>query len=252
MNLFPVLEQDKEREIIQKAEEEFLEIAKALKEEGSAAVRQKRPSLVTLNRIAFENRKREQTVDNSKFATRTQALKQEKADLLARTDFQKRRVAVAKDRKIFFTLSNTSNTAMADADMEFHESQLGLAKAKRRIAEIDNELKNIELLDFKHHKVDGVKREPTNTEELKIVAVDGEEVKPTDQSNVENGRAKLLRGNVLSQIKVSSTSTNYNNSASFPPHWMITLTMLVNVIRTTNIIETISEVHVADWTIIYL
>lgn len=182
-------------------------MAKALKEQGSAAVRQKRPSFVALNRMAFENKKRELNSDNSKLVTGSEALNKEKADLLARIEFQKRRVAVAKDRKIFFTFSNTSNTAVADAEMEFHESQLGLAKAKRRIAEIDNELKNIELLDLKHQKSDGVAKTPARARELKVLNVDGEEVKATaEESKDEDERAQLLRGNVLSQIKVHCLS----------------------------------------------
>jgi len=213
--IFP--EQDKEREMLQKTEDAFLEMAKELREKGSTALRKKRPSIVERNRLAFENRKREEAMAaQAKILPRSQALNKEKADLMAMLEFQKKRVAVAKDRKIFFSFANTNNnTAVADADMEFHESQLGLAKAKKRIAEIDNELKNIELLELKYKqdittkddeskKEESGKKDPVKRKEFRLIADDSEHVKATDENDCGDDTVRnLKKGNVLSKLKVS-------------------------------------------------
>lgn len=192
--------------MLQKAEEEFLNLAKKPKEKTSTSV-PRRPSIVERNRLAFENRKKAEALAAEQGIPRSQSLNKEKADLLAMIEFQKKRVAVAKDRKIFFSFNNTTNnTAVADAEMEFHESQLGLAKAKKRIAEIDNELKNIELLEFKNKKTDEIKqKEPIKTKDFRLITDDSaEQVKATDDKDGnENTVRNLKKGNVLSKLKVN-------------------------------------------------
>lgn len=188
--------------MLEKAEEDFLNLAKQPKQKSVSLER--RPSIVERNRIAFENRKREQGAD---ITGRSLSLKKEKSDLLSMIEFQKKRVSVAKDRKIFFSFNNSSKkTAVADAEVEFHESQFGLAKAKKRITEIDNELKNIELLELKNKiPKDEVRRETSKGKEFRLITDDSEQVKATDDKDGGPDTVRnLKKGNVLSKLKVNT------------------------------------------------
>ncbi|XP_032230855.2 uncharacterized protein LOC5506548 isoform X2 [Nematostella vectensis] len=194
----PVIDQDKEREMLRKKEEEFLQMAKELKKEGSAAVRGKRGSIVAKNRITFENRN---DGNQNRFLAKSQELLKEKNDLVKAMEYQKRRVNVAKDRKIFFSLTTNCNTAAADAETEFHESQLELARAKKRIAEIDEELKTIKLLDLKNQTVVLPMQYSPRTTRKAAVQADGEEHGASNTSESRVMSPRLQKGSVLSQIK---------------------------------------------------
>ena len=127
--------------MLEKTEQAFQSYAKKHKKEGGQGVKEKRPSLVALSRLNFEDPRITKANENVSYPEKMEALLKEKEDLLKKMENLKKRITVAKDRKIFFNLSTTRSKATADADAEFHESQYELAKNKKRLLEIENETK---------------------------------------------------------------------------------------------------------------
>ena len=195
---------------MEKTERAFQKYAKELKEKGAAAVRKKRGSLVALNRLNFEDTGK--TARCAANGTRSDSILKEKEELLNKLEILKRRIAVAKDRKIFFTLSTSRSKATADADAEFHESQYELAKTKKRLLEIDNETKNLKVLELKYQKTpeksraspgkNPIVRKLSRECKLGTAEVVSPKVDYSNQaSNPEKEQAQ--KGSVLSQIKVT-------------------------------------------------
>lgn len=121
---------DKERQELEKTEKAFQEYAKQ-----DPGKREKRPSLVALSRLNFEDPDSGQkSMENVGYEAKIENLQKEKEDLFIKQDNLKKRVSVAKDRKNFFSLSTSRSKATADADKEFHESQCELAKTKKRLS----------------------------------------------------------------------------------------------------------------------
>lgn len=202
-----VTDPDREREELEKTEKAFKEYAKQMKREGS----QQRPSLVALNRMNFEDpRTVSKTKENASYLEKSASLQKEKEELLKKQETLKKRISVAKDRKIFFSLSTTRSKATADAEAEFHESQCELAKIKKRLLEIENETKNLKLMELKHQKTPEKSSSVNpakplvrkNSKECKLGSADTQ-VPKADTSAVSAPEDELAqKGTVLSQIKV--------------------------------------------------
>ena len=193
---------------MEKTEQAFQDYAKQLKKEGGQVVREKRPSIVALNRLNFEDpRTVTQTKENLSYPAKMESLLKEKEELMKKMDNLKKRITVAKDRKIFFTLSTTRSKATVDADAEFHESQYDLAKTKKRLLEIENETKNLKVMELRYQKTPE-KQNPNkpllrkNSRECKLASVDitPKVVSPVASSDPEKERTH--KGSVLSAIKV--------------------------------------------------
>ena len=113
---------DKERQELEKTEKAFQEYAKQ-----DPGKREKRPSLVALSRLNFEDPDSGQkSMENVGYEAKIENLQKEKEDLFIKQDNLKKRVSVAKD--------TSRSKATADADKEFHESQCELAKTKKRLS----------------------------------------------------------------------------------------------------------------------
>ena len=204
--LFLYTDPDKERQVLEQTEQAFRNYAHHLNKEGGEAIRKKRPSLVALSKINFEYpRTAEQ--DKAHSHPKIQSLSQEKAKLTARVEALKRRVQVAKDRKIFFSMSSPNSHAFADAETEFHEAQLELAKAKKRLCEIETEFKNQKVLDLIHKAPERVPHSPTrvlqrkNSRECKL-GPDPQRCPNVDPKSYNPEGVQAAKGSVLSQIKV--------------------------------------------------
>lgn len=202
---------DKERQELEKTEKAFQEYAKQLKKDPGK--KEKRPSLVALSRLNFEDPDSGQkSMENVGYEAKIENLQKEKEDLFIKRDNLKKRVSVAKDRKIFFSLSTSRSKATADADKEFHESQCELAKTKKRLSEIENEMKNLKVMELRHQKTPDKNpvssafkfRGRKNSKECKLGSAEGASpslvTESTEFSSVETEPAQ--KGSVLSQIKV--------------------------------------------------
>ncbi|XP_074627421.1 uncharacterized protein LOC141885401 isoform X5 [Acropora palmata] len=202
---------DKERQELEKTEKAFQEHAKQLKKD--AGKKEKRPSLVALSRLNFEDPDSGQkSMENVGYEAKIENLQKEKEDLFIKQDNLKKRVSVAKDRKIFFSLSTSRSKATTDADKEFHESQCELAKTKKRLSEIENEMKNLKVMELRHQKTPYKNpvssafkfRGRKNSKECKLGSAEGASLPlvagSTEFSSVETEPAQ--KGSVLSQIKV--------------------------------------------------
>lgn len=199
--------------MLNKTEQAFQSYAKQLKKEGGQSVKENRPSLVALSRLNFEDPRITKTNENVSYPEKMEALLKEKEELLKKMENLKKRITVAKDRKIFFNLSTTRSKATADADAEFHESQYELAKAKKRLLEIENETKNLKVMELRYQKTPEKSSSQNlnkpflrrNSRECKLGSVDipaPKVVSSTASSETEKELAQ--KGSVLSQIKVGS------------------------------------------------
>ena len=209
--MFRLIDPDKEREILERTEKAFRNYAYHLNKEGGEAIKKKRPSLVALNKINFEHPKaveQQQQKEKSRPQRKTEGLTREKASIISRVEVLKRRIQVAKDRKIFFSMSSANTHAFADAETEFHEAQLELAKAKKRLCEIESELKTQRVLEFRFQKTPEftLPQSPKkdlqrkNSRECKLVS---DHQHPNVDPKSFNPEGELAaKGSVLSQIKV--------------------------------------------------
>ena len=207
--MFSVSDPDKERQELEKTEKAFQEYAKQLKKDGTT--KEQRPSLVALSRLNFEEPGTvSKTKENGNYLAKSESLQKEKEELLKKRENLKKRISVAKDRKIFFSLSTSRSKATADADAEFHESQCELAKTKKRLLEIENETKNLKVMELKYKKTPDKNPVQTpaktlvrrNSKECKLGSADSQVLK-ADSSSASNPESELAhKGNVLSQIKV--------------------------------------------------
>ena len=209
--------------MLAKTEQAFQKYAKQLKEEGGQSVKEKRPSLVALSRLNFEDpRTVTKTNENASYPAKMESLLKEKEELLKKMENLKKRIKVAKDRKIFFTLSTTRSKATADADAEFHESQCDLAKTKKRLLEIENETKNLKVMELRYQKTPEKSswQNPNkpllrkNSRECKLGSANIPAPKIVSSPASSDPEIELAqKGSVLSQIKVgikSSSSFHYN------------------------------------------
>lgn len=194
-----------------KTEQAFQSYAKKLKKESGKSVKEKRPSLVALSRLNFEDPGITKTSENVSHPKQMEALLKEKEELLKKMENLKKRITVAKDRKIFFNLSTTRSKATADADAEFHESQYELAKAKKRLLEIENETKNLKVMELRYQKTPekSSSQNPSkpllrkNSRECKLGSVDIPAPKvASSTASTEPDKELAQKGSVLSQIKV--------------------------------------------------
>ena len=192
---------------MEKTEKIFQEYAKQLKNEGNA--KEKKPSLVALNRLNFEDPGTVPKMkENLSYLAKSESLQKEKEELLKKLESLKKRVSVSKDRKIFFSLSTSRSKATENADTEYQESQLELAKTKKRLLEIENETKNLKVMELRYQKTPDKNVSPAktlvrkNSRECKLgpANVVAPKVESTPASNPE--REVAQKGNVLSQIKV--------------------------------------------------
>ena len=208
---------DKERQELDQTEKAFQEYAKQLKKDGTT--KEKRPSLVALSRLNFEEPGTvSKTNENGNYLAKSESLQKEKEELLKKQDNLKKRISVAKDRKIFFSLSTSRSKATADADAEFHESQCELAKTKKRLLEIENETKNLKVMELRYQKtpdknpVQSAAKKTLlrkNSRECKLGSAELQILK-VDSSSASNPEKELAqKGNVLSQIKVRN-EINFN------------------------------------------
>ena len=199
--------------MLEKTEQAFQSYAKQLKKEGGQNVKENRPSLVALSRLNFEDPRVTKMNENVSYPEKMEALLKEKEELLKKMDNLKKRITVAKDRKIFFSLSTTRSKATADADAEFHESQYELAKNKKRLLEIENETKKLKVMELRYQKTPekNSAQNPNkpllrkNSRECKLGSVEipaAKVVSSTASSDAEKELAQ--KGSVLSQIKVGS------------------------------------------------
>ena len=201
-----VIDPDRERQEMEKTEMIFQEYAKQLKKDGNP--KEKKPSLVALNRLNFED---PDTVPKTKESlAKSEGLQKEKDELLKKLDNLKRRVSVAKDRKIFFNLSTSKSKATTDADAEFHESQCELARTKKRLLEIESEAKNLKVMELRYQKT-ADKKAPVNpakpldrknSKECKLGSADGHGTKVDSKASSSPDSERTQKGSVLSQIKV--------------------------------------------------
>ena len=207
--LHVVSDPDREREVLEKTEQAFQTYAKQLKSDVTSNKVEKRPSLVSLHKMNFEDpRVVKEPKDQSKPTSKRQDLLHEKAELTAKLDTLKRRVTIAKDRKVFFGLSNGKNTAVSAADTELQNAQAELAKAKERLNAIESETKNLKVLELRYQKTTDntpAKKPPPlvrrNSREVKIGVVDKPAPK-VDSTNFNPEGPKAQKGSVLQQIKV--------------------------------------------------
>ena len=205
-------EAEKEREMLDKTEQAFQSYAKRLKNEGG--VKESRPSLVALSRLNFEDpRITTKANENVSYPEKMEALLKEKEELLKKMENMRKRITVAKDRKIFFSLSTTRSKATADADAEFHESQYELAKNKKRLLEIENETKNLKVMELRYQKnpEKSSSQNPSkpllrkNSRECKLGSVDVPAPKVVNSvASLETEKELAQKGSVLSQIKVGT------------------------------------------------
>ena len=207
--VFSFTDPDKERQELEKTEKAFQAYAQQLKKEGNA--REKRPSLVALNRLNFEDPDTvSKTKENRSLLEKSESLQKEKEELFKKQESLKKRISVAKDRKIFFSLSTTRSKATADAEAEFHQSQCDLAKTKKRLLEIENETKNLKVMELRYQKMPEKATNPAkplvrkNSKECKLGPADAQPAKVDSSATVGANPEKELaqKGNVLSQIKV--------------------------------------------------
>lgn len=203
-------EAEKEREMLEKTERAFQSYAKQLKKEGGQSAKENRSSLVALSRLNFEHPRVAKTNENVSYPEKMEALLKEKEDLLKKMENLKKRITVAKDRKIFFNLSTSRSKATADADAEFHESQYELAKAKKRLLEIENETKNLKVMELRYQKTPekSSSQNPNkpfsrkNSRECKLGSVDIPAPKVVSSAaSLEPEKELAQKGSVLSQIK---------------------------------------------------
>ena len=199
--------------MLEKTERAFQSYAKQLKKEGGQSAKEKRSSLVALSRLNFEHPRVAKTNENVSYPEKMEALLKEKEDLLKKMENLKKRITVAKDRKIFFNLSTSRSKATADADAEFHESQYELAKAKKRLLEIENETKNLKVMELRYQKTPekSSSQNPNkpfsrkNSRECKLGSVDIPAPKVVSSAaSLEPEKELAQKGSVLSQIKVGS------------------------------------------------
>lgn len=199
--------------MLEKTERAFQSYAKQLKKEGGQSVKEKRPSLVALSRLNFEDPRITKANDNVSYPEKMEALLKEKEELLKKMENLKKRITVAKDRKIFFSLSTTRSKATTDADAEFHESQYDLAKTKKRLLEIENETKNLKVMELRYQKTPekSSSQNPDkplvrkNSRECKLGSVDIPAPKVVSSAVSSEPEKELAqKGSVLSQIKVGS------------------------------------------------
>ena len=139
-----------------------------------------------------------------------QELLREKAEVTAKLEALKRRVTIAKDRKVFFGRSDGRNAAAATAaEKELQSAQAELSKTKERLQAIESEAKNAKVLELRYQKsVDNSSKKPApllrrNSREVKIGATDKPGPK-VDAAAFNPGGQKAQRGSVLSQIKVGN------------------------------------------------
>ena len=187
----------------------FQEYAKQLKKDGNS--KEKKPSLVALNRLNFEDPETvPKTKESLSYSAKSENLQKEKEELLKKLDNLKRRVSVAKDRKIFFNLSTSKSKATTNADSEFHESQCELARTKKRLLEIESEAKNLKVMELRFQKT-ADKKAPVNpakpldrknSKECKLGSADGHGTKADSKASSSPDSERTQKGSVLSQIKV--------------------------------------------------
>lgn len=204
-----VIDPDRERQEMEKTEMIFQEYAKQLKKDGNS--KEKKPSLVALNRLNFEDPETvPKTKESLSYSAKSEGLQKEKEELLKKLDNLKRRVSVAKDRKIFFNLSTSKSKATTDADAEFHESQCELARTKKRLLEIESEAKNLKVMELRYQKT-ADKKAPVNpakpldrknSKECKLGSGDGHGTKVDSKASSSPDSERTQKGSVLSQIKV--------------------------------------------------
>lgn len=204
-----VIDPDRERQEMEKTEMIFQEYAKQLKKDGNS--KEKKPSLVALNRLNFEDPETApKTKESLSYSAKSESLQKEKEELLKKLDNLKRRVSVAKDRKIFFNLSTSKSKATTDADAEFHESQCELARTKKRLLEIESEAKNLKVMELRFQKT-ADKKAPVNpakpldrknSKECKLGSADGHGTKVDSKASSSPDSERTQKGSVLSQIKV--------------------------------------------------
>ena len=199
--------------MLEKTEQAFQSYAKQLKKEGGQNVKENRPSLVALSRLNFEDPRVTKMNENVSYPEKMEALLKEKEELLKKMNNLKKRITVAKDRKIFFSLSTTRSKATADADAEFHESQYELAKNKKRLLEIENETKNLKVMELRYQKTPekNSAQNPNkpllrkNSRECKLGSVEIPAAKVVSSAASSEAEKELAqKGSVLSQIKVGS------------------------------------------------
>ena len=197
--------------MLDKTEQAFQNYAKQLKTEGGQSVREKRPSLVALSRLNFEDPRTVTKTDNVNYPAKMESLLKEKEELLKKMENLKKRIGVAKDRKIFFSLSTTRSKATADAETEFHESQYDLAKTKKRLMEIENETKNLKVMELRYQKTPEKQQNPSkpllrkNSRECKLGSAEIQTHKVVSSAASTEPKKELAeKGSVLSQIKVGS------------------------------------------------
>lgn len=68
--------------------------------------------------------------------------------MLKKLDGLKKRVLVVKDRKIFFLLFISWFKVIIDVDVEFYEFYCEVVKMKKRFLEIENEIKNLKVIEL--------------------------------------------------------------------------------------------------------
>ena len=199
--------------MLDKTEKAFQSYAKQLRKESGQSVKENRPSLVALSRLNFEDPRITKTNENVSYPEKMEALLKEKEELLKKMENLKKRISVAKDRKIFFNLSTSRSKATADADAEFHESQYELAKTKKRLLEIENETKNLKVMELRYQKTPekSSSLNPNkpflrrNSRECKLGSVDVSAPKVVSSAaSTEFEKELAQKGSVLSQIKVGS------------------------------------------------
>lgn len=174
-------------------------------------MKEKRASIVALNRLNFEDpRNASKAKENANYPAKMETLLKEKEELLKKMENLKKRTTVAKDRKIFFTLSTTRSKATTDADAEFHDSQYELAKTKKRLLEIENETKNLKVMELRYQKTPE-KTNPNkplvrkNSRECKLGSADIQMSKiVSSTTSSEKEKEPAHKGSVLSQIKVGN------------------------------------------------
>lgn len=193
---------------MEKTEKAFQNYAKQLKEEGGPVVKEKRASIVALNRLNFEDPKTK-AKENGTYPEKMESLLKEKEELLKKMENLRKRLSVAKDRKIFFSLSTSRSKATTDADAEFHESQNELTKTKKRLMEIENETKNLKVMELRYQKTpektNPEKSLRKNSRECKLgsVEVQSSMMAISSPSSGKDKEKELAQtGSVLSQIKV--------------------------------------------------
>lgn len=200
---------DREREELEKTEKAFQNYAKQLKEEGGPVVKEKRASIVALNRLNFEDpTSASKAKENGTYPEKMESLLKEKEELLKKMENLRKRLSVAKDRKIFFSLSTSRSKATKDADAEFHESQNEMTKTKKRLMEIENETKNLKVMELRYQKTPE-KTNPEkplrkNSRECKLgsVEVQSSRMAISSPSSGKDKEKELAQtGSVLSQIK---------------------------------------------------